>query len=130
LRGDYRQAAVSVRACFDQGGVRMGHSFALLLGGMCEILGRADEPEDGLAYLERLLETFGQDPENSVLPDLKRAKAALLLMAFGPPAAPDARALLDEAWSQAARQGSRAWLDRIEAQRASIPETPASPRLT
>jgi predicted ATPase/DNA-binding winged helix-turn-helix (wHTH) protein len=120
LRGDYRQAAVSVRACFDQGGVRMGHSFALLLGGMCEILGLAGEPEDGLAYLERLLEPFGEEPENSVLPDLKRAKAALLPMAHGASAMPQARALLDEAWSQATRQGSRAWVERIEAQRASM----------
>jgi predicted ATPase/DNA-binding winged helix-turn-helix (wHTH) protein len=120
LRGEYAEAAAHIRTCFEEGGMGFAAShFVFLLGGMCEALGRAGEAELGLLHLDVFHQRYSVDPESVVLPELRRAKAALLVTAHGAAAKPEAEALLHAAFMQARKQGSVAFVRRIEADRAN-----------
>lgn len=121
LRGSFAEAAPLVQRCFDAGWLEIPWHFRLH-GSMCEIIGRACEPQLGLRYLEAGLAKLGQPPEDNALPELLRAKATLLVLTFGSSAMAEALALLDEALSRSRTQGARAWEEKILKHRARVLE--------
>ena len=120
LRGMYAEAADLIGSCFDGGGMRTVYHYSPLLGGMCEALGRAGTPHLGLQYVDALLTRFGAEPEDGAVPDLKRARASLLLMRDGEGARSEALALLEDALAQSERHGSPTWSARIRAERTPL----------
>jgi len=88
-------------------------NFSPLLGRMCEYVGHAGEPERGLHYLEEVLGQLGSQPSEFTLPELRRAKAALLQMRARPGWRDQTDTLLAEGLEQARMQGSVAWELRI-----------------
>ena len=125
LRGSHDQAAVILRRCFESEDLKLAW-YAGLIGWMGEIVGWAGDPELGLHYLESTLSTFNLDPEDHALPELRRARASLLVMARGAPAKAEALALLDQALSQSRAQGARAWEEKIMDLRARVLELSAT----
>jgi predicted ATPase/DNA-binding winged helix-turn-helix (wHTH) protein len=96
-------------------------SFSPLLGRMCEYFGDAGDPERGLRYLEKVLEQqLGSQPSEFTLPELRRAKAALLQMQALPGWREQTDTLLAEGLEQAHAQGSVAWELRIRTDQARL----------
>jgi hypothetical protein len=96
-------------------------NFSPLLGRMCEYLGDAGDPERGLRYLEEILEQqLGSQPSEFTLPELRRAKAALLQMQALPGWRDQTDTLLAEGLEQARVQGSVAWELRIRTDQARL----------
>jgi hypothetical protein len=119
LRGRQAEAAVFARRFFGEDWLETAF-YSALLGRMCEILGRSGEPEQGLSHIDTALDRFGQEPEDCALPELRRAKAALLMMAHGDAAQTEALAVLDQALAQARSQGSRTIEVAILTERARL----------
>ena len=117
---DPRAAAPLVRTCFEGDGLREIVPLAPALGDMVECLGRAGDPDLGLFYLDEIFKRRPPEPADVNVPDLLRAKAALLRMQGQKGWREQADALLDEALAQSMAQGSLAWELRIRTDQARL----------
>jgi predicted ATPase/DNA-binding winged helix-turn-helix (wHTH) protein len=117
---DAEAAASHILACFEGDGLRDIVRLGPVLGAMCECLGRAGNPESGLLYLDEILGRLDSEPAASIMPELRRARAALLQMQAGDGWREQSDALLDKALTQASSQGSLAWELRIRTQQFRV----------
>ena len=119
LRGAPEKGAALVRELLDSGGLAaMGYS--ALIGMACEVLGRGGNPELALSAFEEAMSRCIPEAEDCALPDVKRSKAVLMVMARGEAGRAQAVALFDEALAQARAQGALGWEAKIIKSRSAV----------
>jgi predicted ATPase/DNA-binding winged helix-turn-helix (wHTH) protein len=116
-RGQMGEAVELICNSFSGQWMRICIHYMPVIGLMCEILGRAGQTSLALSHLDAVLIQTEGEPGDGNLPELRRAKAALLMMAGGTDAREEALALLDIGLTQAVKQGAKAWEARIKADR-------------
>jgi len=119
LRGAPDKGAALVRELLDSGGL-MTMGYSALIGMACEVLGRGGDPEMALSAFEEAMAKCIPEAEDCALPDIKRSKAVLILMARGEAGKVQAATLFDEALAQARAQGAAGWEARIIESRSAL----------